>query len=440
MFTKSNLNMSEQSMERLVGKITAVLTTGHSRVCRIVAILLCVALAAGVLAPAAGVLAADPSGWYGFRGDGTSAALSGPEQLRVGPDGNLAWKLAMPGRSVAGPVVVGDLVATTSSAGQDGEQLFVSGVDLKTGKLRWEQSFRATGRPFCHPTSANAAPSPVSDGQRIFALFSSNDLVCLSLQGELLWYRGLGYDYPKAGNDVGMASSPVIADGTVIVQVEAQGDSFAAGIDCQTGKNLWRIDRPRRANWSSPVVIRRPDDSTEVVMQCGQSIIAVDPRSGREKWAIDEGRATVSSATPAGRYLLLPGNDLLALNVGDSATMPEVAWRNNRLTPRNASVVATEDRIYSLKGSVLVGGTLDEGEVLWQQRLSGLGSTWATPVVAAGRIYLFDQSGVGLVVEDRGDRAEPVGKVELEEAVLASPAIADGRLVVRGAHTLYCFD
>ena len=384
--------------------------------------------------------AADPSGWYGFRGDGTSAAASGPERLSTGPDGNLAWELAMPGRSVAGPIVIGDLVVTTSSAGQDGEQLFISGVDLKTGKLRWEQSFRATGRPFCHPTSANAAPSPVTDGQRIFALFSSNDLACLSLQGELLWYRGLGYDYPKAGNDIGMASSPVIADGAVIVQVEAQGDSFAAGIDCQTGKNLWRIDRPRQSNWSSPVMIRRPDDSTEVVLQSGQDIVAVDPRTGDQQWRIDEGRARTESATPAGDLLLLPGDDLMAVNVGQSATMPEVQWRNNRLSPKNASVVAGEDRIYILKGSVLIAARLDDGEQIWQQRLSGLGGTWATPVVASGRIYLFDQSGNGLVVEDRGDNAETGGEVELEDSVLASPAVAGGRLVIRGARTLYCFE
>ena len=131
-----------------------------------------------------------------------------------------------------------------------------SGVNLQSGKLEWEQTFRATGRPFCHPTSANAAPSPASDGQRIFAFFSSNDLACLSLSGELLWYRGLGYDYPKAGNDVGMASSPVVVDGTVIVKVEAQGDSFAAAIDAETGKNLWRIERPQMSNWASPLVIR----------------------------------------------------------------------------------------------------------------------------------------------------------------------------------------
>ena len=386
------------------------------------------------------VNAADPKNWLGFRGDGTSASPSAPAEIKVGDDGNVAWKVAMPGKSVAGPIVVGDRVISTSSGGQEGEKLFVTAVSLKTGEKLWEQSFRATGRPFCHPTSANAAPSPVSDGERIFAFYSSNDLVCLSLEGDLLWYRGLGFDYPKAGNDNGMASSPVISEGTLIAQVEAQGDSFAIGIDAATGVNLWRMARPRQSNWSSPVEISRPDESTEVVMQSGTNIIAVDPRRGNIKWIIEEGADKIASGTPAGDYLLLPGSEMMALNIGESATTPEITWRNSRLSPRNASAVLNDDRFYSLKGSVLVAATVEEGEQVWQKRLSGLGGTWATPVAAGGRIYIFDQSGVGLVVEDQGDSAETIMEVDLEEPVLASPAIADGKLIVRTNQSLFCFE
>ena len=378
--------------------------------------------------------------WLGFRGDGTSRAASpAPKKLEFGEGGNLAWKLKMPGRSVAGPIVIGDLVVTTSSSGQDGEVLHISGVNLQTGNLEWEQTFRATGRPFCHPTSANAAPSPTSDGERIFAFFSSNDLVCLSLSGELLWYRGLGYDYPKAGNDVGMASSPVVVDGAVIVKVEAQGDSFAAAIDAETGENLWRIKRPQMSNWASPLVIRRPDDRNEVVIQSRQGVIAVDPRSGKTQWSTDEGGSAIPSPTSAEGLLILPSDEVIALKVGASASAPEVAWRNNKLSPRNASVVASDKRLYSLKGSVLVAANLQDGEQIWQKRLKGLGSSWATPVLSENRLYIFDQTGKGLVLEDQGEDAETIHEIELGEGVLGSPAIADGRLVIRAANTLFCF-
>ena len=386
------------------------------------------------------VTAKDSENWLGFRGDGTSASSDAPPAIKVGDEGNVAWKVSMPGKSVAGPIVVGDRVISTSSGGQEGEQLFITAVSLKSGKQLWEQSFRATGRPFCHPTSANAAPSPVSDGERIFAFYSSNDMVCLSLEGELLWYRGLGFDYPKAGNDIGMASSPIIAEGAIIAQVEAQGDSFAIGIDAATGMNLWRMARPRQSNWSSPVAIDRPDESTEVVMQSGKNIVAVDPRRGNVKWLIEEGADKIASGTPAGEYLLLPGSEMMALNIGESATTPEVVWRNSRLLPRNASAVLNKDRFYSLKGSVLVAGSVQDGEQVWQKRLSGLGGTWATPVAAGGRIFIFDQSGIGLLVEDQGDSAETIMEVDLAEPVLASPAIANGKLIVRTNESLYCFE
>ena len=393
-----------------------------------------------VLTGSLNVNAADSENWLGFRGDGTSTSSEAPAEVKVGEGGNVAWKVAMPGKSVAGPIVIGDRVISTSSGGQEGEQLYITAVSLKTGKKLWEQSFRATGRPFCHPTSANAAPSPVSDGERIFAFYSSNDLVCLSLEGDLLWYRGLGFDYPKAGNDIGMASSPIIADGAIIAQVEAQGDSFAIGIDVASGTNLWRMGRPRQSNWSSPVAINRPDESVEVVMQSGTNIVAVDPRRGNIKWIIEEGADKIASGTPAGDYLLLPGSEMMALNIGESATTPEVVWRNSRLSPRNASAVLNNDRFYSLKGSVLVAATVADGEQIWQKRLSGLGGTWATPVSANGRVYIFDQAGAGLVVEDQGDDAETIAEVDLGEGVLASPAIANGKLIVRTNQSLYCFE
>ena len=116
----------------------------------------------------------------------------------------------------------------------------------------WHRQFWATGRTLCHPTSANAAPTPSSDGRRIFAFYSSNDLVCLDLHGNLKWYRGLAFDYPHAGNDAGMASSPLVIGKTVVVQMENQGDSFAAGIDVETGRNRWRLARERDASWASP--------------------------------------------------------------------------------------------------------------------------------------------------------------------------------------------
>src|SRR4029079_9015788 len=135
------------------------------------------------------------------------------------------------------------------------------------GRRRWERQFWATGRTTCHEKISVAAPTPVSDGTHVFALFSSNDLVCLDLDGQLLWLRGLMRDYPNASNNLGLSSSPVVADGTLIVQVETDGAAFAAGIDAMTGVNRWKMERPKRVNWTSPMLLSGKDGQAVVVLQ-----------------------------------------------------------------------------------------------------------------------------------------------------------------------------
>lgn len=385
---------------------------------------------------ASGTLHAD---WLGFRGDGSSTATgNAPDRLNVAEDGNRVWSVPMPGRSVASPIVVGDLAVTTSSTGPDDQDLYVTAVALKTGDVRWQRHFRATGRPFVHSTSAGAAPSLVSDGENIVAFFSSNDLVCLSKDGSLLWTRGLGSDYSKAGNDLGMASSPVIAGNAVIVLVQNQGDSFAAAVDLTTGENLWRIPRPASANWSSPLTLDNGDSSTVVLQSIGD-IIAVNAMTGQTQWSLDDGGATISSPTIAGDRLLLPGDDLLALKLGGEGETPVEVWRDNKLSPDNTCVVTAGNRLYILKGSVLLAANSEDGETVWRQRLSGLGKTWATPVVANSLIYVFDQEGNGQIVRDLGEKAEVISEADLGEGVLGTPAISQGRLIVRSKTALHCF-
>ncbi len=189
----------------------------------------------------------DCADWRGFRGDGGSVAARQrpPAKWNAETGENVAWKITPPGRGVSGPIVVGDNVIVTSSNGPREGRLHVSCFDAVTGKERWGRQFWATGSTLCHPMSAVACNTPVSDGERIYAQFSSNDLVCLDLSGNLIWFRGLNFDYPAARHDAGMASSPVVVGDTLVVQVESQGESFAAGLDKYTGQDRWRLERSK---------------------------------------------------------------------------------------------------------------------------------------------------------------------------------------------------
>jgi outer membrane protein assembly factor BamB len=163
---------------------------------------------------------ANAADWAQFRGPaGTSVAADAklPTSFNVADNQNVAWRADLPGRGPSSPIVIADRVVVTCSDGPLQEKLIVACFDAKSGKSLWRRQFWATGRTYSHPDSANAAPTPASDGKRIYAFYSSNDMVCLDLDGNLQWFRGLAFDYPKAGNDVGMASSPVVVDDTVVV-------------------------------------------------------------------------------------------------------------------------------------------------------------------------------------------------------------------------------
>lgn len=376
--------------------------------------------------------------WRQFRGTDANSVTGAavPTAWDTETRENVAWKSAVPGAGVSSPIVVGDGVIVTSDSGVKRDRLHVCCYDVATGELRWERQFWATGRTFCHPTSAVAAPTPASDGQRIFAFYSSNDLACLDLQGNLLWYRGLAYDYPAAGNDVGMSSSPLVVGDTLIVQVENQGDSFAAGLDVATGESRWRRPRARQANWASPAVLRgaTPEDDV-VLLQSGWGLSAHHPRTGEPLWKFEGGSSIIPSPLGADGLVYLASGGLTALRGGDSGTA-EVAWTNDRLGPGNASPLVRQGRLYVLRGGgVLHCADAQTGEDLWDVRLGG--SYWGTPVVAGEHLYAIDQDGLARVVRLDESGGEVVAEVDFGEAVLASPAVADGALFVRSAGNLW---
>jgi outer membrane protein assembly factor BamB len=369
--------------------------------------------------------------WLHFRGTDNNGIAAGDRlPTEWSADKNVAWKAPLVGRGCSSPIVVGDLVIVTSSSGAKQDRMHVLAFDAETGERRWERQFWATGHTICHPFSSVAAPSPASDGQRIFAFFSSNDVACLDLEGNLLWYRGLTYDYPDAANDVGMSSSPVVVGDTVVVQVENFGDSFAAGLDAKTGETRWRMPRDREYMWASPTILRaanRADDS--VLMQSASHFTAVDPQSGRVKWDLEAKCAGIASAVTEQGIVFLPSGGVVALQASESTGSPTELWKAEDIQPSNSSLIIHLGKLYAInRAGVLTCANAQNGEVLWRLRLEG--TFWATPVVAGDHLYVANQDGVCHVVK-LGGQGEIVAKNPLGEQLLATPAIAGDALYLR---------
>lgn len=389
-------------------------------------------------------LAAD---WAQFRGpDGAGYAPMAklPTSFDIKEKKNIAWEVELPGRGPASPIVVGDRVFITASSGVRQDKLHVLAFDTKTGKQLWHRQFWATGRCFTHPSIGTAAPSPASDGKHIYAFYSSNDLACLTLDGDLVWYRGLAHDFPKTGNDIGMSSSPVLADNTVVVQVENQGDSFAAGIDTATGETKWRIKRDPQSNWVSPTVLPgKGKRKTVVLIQSLAGLQAYDPQTGDEVWTFKGATGGIASPVALGARVYFPSNGIVALSFGDQSAAPEVAWESNRIRPDGAGPAIFDNRIYALGGGVLTCADATDGSELWKARLPskgaapGQGRYWSLPVIAGGHLYCIDQSGLAHIVKLGDKEGTVVDTVEFGEQMQASPAIAGNAMYVRGDKRLW---
>jgi len=376
--------------------------------------------------------------WVQFRGPaGSGIAVGGSVPQEIAADKNIAWRADLIGRGLSSPIVVAGRVIVTASSGARQDRLSVLAFDVQTGKRIWLRTFWATGPTDSHPKSCMAAPTPVSDGKLVVALFATNDLVCLDLNGNVRWLRSLYEENPGASDGRGLASSPVLAGSTLVVLAESQNTSFVAGIDLHTGSDRWQVKRPREPNWTTPLVL--PANGSEeplVLVQGTTRLSAYDAATGREVWALARGSHPIASSCLSGNRLFVPGDKgLVAFELLPGNAPPRLLWEKIKLNPSTASPLVKGDRIYCLRGPILVVGDARTGEMISQVRLKGDFSS--SPVAAGDLLYCFSEDGLAHVVRLGGGQVALVSSGSFSETILCTPAIADGALYFRSDRHLW---
>jgi outer membrane protein assembly factor BamB len=373
--------------------------------------------------------------WPQFRGPG-GAAVSEETGLPVkwSDTENVRWKAELPGRGLSSPAIAEGRVYITACSGYRQRRLHVLCFDANTGKKQWERQMASTGSTMCHPKTCMAAPTPVTDGRHVYALFATGDLAAFDRDGDLLWYRALQRDYPDITNQVGMAASPVLADDVLLLPLENAGDSFALGVDVKTGRNRWKVPRRRDINWVTPIVVPF-HDKTAALFQTSGDITAYDVSNGEILWSYKrENLGSIPSPAVIDDRIVVPGNPSVALRVSEGGK-PEVLWKSRKLAAAYASPIAYKGRIYAMTGVGVTCLDASTGEEIWRERL-GNGFS-ASPVLADGKLYVAKEGGDTSVVQ-LGDKPKVLANNALKETLLATPAIANRAIYLRTDKHLYC--
>ena len=383
---------------------------------------------------AAELTAAD---WPLFRNGGanlTDATL--PLDWSIRPPKNIAWTADLPGRGVSSPIVVAGRVIVTCSEGDPERQLLVLAFDAETGEPLWRKEFEAKGNIVVNELSAVAANTPATDGERIYALFSSNDLFVLDLDGNEVWSKDLTAEHEGLGNDFGMASSPALVDGAVVVQCNGETSGFVAAYEAATGELRWVEVRPSQSSWTSPYIVPTGvDDAPEgIVVQTPKGIELLAPQSGESLWRVELECDGIASSTLYEDRIYVPTKWLAAVDLKPAADpRNEPVWEVKELKPTSASPVLRDGKIYAInRGGVLNCYDLASSRIDWTTRLKG--TVWATPLLGPEHLFCFNAKGDALVLDLNG---EIIAEINMVEEILASPAVSGNAMFVRSHSHLW---
>lgn len=416
-----------------------------------------------------------PGGWSHWRGPlGTGVSPDGDPPIHWSEERNVRFKVPIQGDGLASPVVWGDRVfvlsaevldpdtyARNKSAAEDvverGEwpprvapvraRFLVTAYSTHDGAVLWRRIAREHAPHESHYLDSSwACGSPLTDGERLYAHFGSNGTYVYDLDGALLWSRDLGDMTTRRG--FGEGSSPALVGDALIVNWDHEGESFIVALDKRTGEELWRRSRPDEVtSWSTPAPIAHAGGIQVVVAATGRTR-AYDPEDGRELWSLSGlGTNVIPTPTSGSGVVYLAsgksdGNMIQAVDLsrasGELEGTGAVLWTRDRDTPYVSTPLLYGGRLYFFKHTKSILTVVDAmtGDHLYTDRLTSLGNVYASPVAAAGRVYLFGRTGDALVLRD-GPRLEVLAENRLDDGFDASPAIVGDTLFLRGRRFLY---
>lgn len=420
-----------------------------------VALVLC--LASCVLLPAD-----DAGHWPNYRGPHYNGMASGDAPLRWSDTENVRWKADIPGRGHSSPVIWGDRVFLTTAISSQPtaaqsrrraqrplpEHRFeVLCLDRKTGKVIWQHTAvkMQPHEDFHHRYGSFASNAPITDGKRVYAFFGSRGIFCYDLDGKLIWNKNLGPMQSRL--EYGEGAAPAIGGDVLLLPFDQETNSYIVALNKDTGVELWRADRKETTNWTMPLVVDLKGQVQAIVGGMSKTI-AYETKTGKVIWeCAGLGRNVIPAPVRQDDMVyLMSGNrnpNLMAIRLGrtgDLTGTDAVVWQQARGTSYVPSPVLHENKLYVLADNGLLSCyNARTGEPHYQfRRLPQAYSFKSSLVAANGKLYLTAEDE-DVVVMKMGEKFEVLATNTLKDQFfVATPAIADGEIFLRGRNTLFC--
>lgn len=370
--------------------------------------------------------------WRGPNSNGIAAGNQSPP-TEFGPTRNVIWRIKVPGRGHASPVIVGDRIFLTTAD----ERARVQGAicyDKNTGKQVWITPIHKGGLPgTIHPKNTHASGTVTCDGENIYTVFYNNASIMVSsltVGGKLNWSKRAGAFNPKK-YQFGYGASPLLYKDKVIVAGESDSGSFLVAFDTSNGSVAWRAKRRSDISFSTPIVANVAGKE-QLLLSGLFEVSSFDPASGQKLWSVPgTTQATCGTMVWDGDMVYASGGYPDPQTVAVNAKTGQVAWTNNQKCYEQ-SMLAHDGALYGVtdKGVAYCwdGKT---GREMWKTRLGGLYS--ASPILVGENIFVSNEAGTVFVFKATSESFQKVAQNQLGDEAFATPAFIDNKIYARVA-------
>ncbi len=436
---------------------------------------------------AAGIMQAQENWphWRGPHHNGISDAASLPMKWSLTE--NIIWKTSLPSWSAATPIIWGDRIFIISPSKSEpkpepqqpteeqvqegrrrrrsardpgGPKLFLICISKKDGKILWERELDDKNQ--IHRKQNDATPSPVTDGKHVWVVTGTGKVAAFDLDGKQFWKRDLQKDYGPFGHNWGYGSSPLLHEGSLILEVlhgmKTDDPSYIVSLDAATGKVQWHQERPTDAQRESPdayttPVVLKHRGNTQIVISGGDYVTGHDFKTGKEIW-----RAAGLNPLKRPNYRVVPTpiiidgliyapsrkKPLIALKVGGTGDITEshLVWKYEGSAAPDVPSPVSDGKYFYMVDDIGRVTCLDPktGALVWGPEKTTEGIVSASPILVGGKLYIINEKAVTSIVSiDSGFQLLQTNELD-DTYTLASPVVSGSQLFIRTSTHLYCIE